>query len=117
MSYYRSVKPKYGNRKTEVDGFYFDSAKEARRYGELKLMQKAGQISDLQMQVPFEVIPGVVSEETGRVMQKPAAYVADFTYRKDGKFIVEDAKGYRTEGYKLKKKLMLWRHGIQIKEV
>lgn len=108
---------KYGNNRTVVDGINFDSKREARRYCELKMMERAGLITELALQVPFEVIPKVTSEETGKVIQRATTYVADFTYRKDGKYIVEDAKGYQTEGYKIKKKLMLWRHGIRVVEV
>lgn len=108
---------KYGNEKVMVDGIIFDSKREARRYRDLKLMQAAGEISDLQIQVQFEVIPGVCNPDTGKVIQRPTNYVADFAYYKDGKYVVEDAKGYRTEAYKIKKKLMLWRHGIRVVEV
>lgn len=107
---------KYGNRQVELDGLRFDSKREAQRYVELKLLERAGEISDLQLQVPFEIIPGVADEQTGRILQKPTTYIADFTYRDHGQFVVEDAKGYRTEVYRLKRKLMLWRHGIRIKE-
>lgn len=108
---------KYGNRAITVDGIRFDSMREARRYGELKLMEKAGEIGGLALQVPFELIPGIVDEKTGRVLQKPTVYFADFTYYEHGNYVVEDAKGYRTEAYKIKKKLMLWQHGIRIREV
>lgn len=108
---------KYGNQKTMVDGIYFDSAREARRYKELKLMEKAGLISDLQLQVPFEVIPKIKDEKTNKVLQRPTIYKSDFTYRKEGKLVVEDAKGYQTEAYKIKRKLMFWRFGIHIQEV
>ena len=107
---------KYGNRKVELDGIKFDSEREAKRYKELTLLERAGEIGGLQLQVPFEIIPGVVDERTGRVLQKPTHYIADFTYYEHGNYIVEDAKGYRTEVYRLKRKLMLWRHGIRIKE-
>ena len=107
---------KYGNRKTYVGGKAFDSAREANRYTELYLMQKAGKIQDLQCQVSFELVPGIKSE-SGRGIQRPITYVADFTYREDDRLVVEDAKGYRTEVYNIKKKLMRWRHGIEVREV
>lgn len=101
---------KYNAQKTKVDGIAFDSKKEARRYRELKLLENAGDIFDLRFQVPFELIPKQKGE-------RAVVYKADFTYWQDGKYIVEDAKGVRTDVYKIKKKLMLWRHGIAIREV
>lgn len=111
--------PKYHNRKTEVNGIVFDSKHEAERWIELRYMERAGMIYDLQRQVPFVLIPKQVDEVTGRVIEREAKYIADFTYRscKTGRIVVEDAKGAKTEVYKLKKKIMLYRHGIQIKEV
>lgn len=100
-----------------MDGILFDSAKEARRYGELDLMQKAGEIRDLQLQVPFELIPAQ-KDERGKVRERAVSYVADFVYYdQDGNLVVEDAKGMRTDAYKLKKKMMLYFKGIAIKEV
>ncbi len=100
--------PKYGNRKTVVDGITFDSAKEARRWGELQLMVRAGYISDLERQVRFPL----------DVNGKPVChYVADFTYHRAGQKVVEDAKGFRTPEYRLKAKLMRAVHDIQIEEV
>ena len=106
---------KYGNRKTYVGDILFDSKKEANRYVELTLMQKAGEIKNLRTQVPFELVPSIRSE-TGKVIQRAVEYVADFTYEQDGKLVVEDSKGFRPEVYKLKKKLLLWRYGINIVE-
>lgn len=123
---------KYGAKKTIVDGISFDSKKEAKRYQELTLMEKAGEIFDLQRQVKFTLIPSqrdsnkvVINEKTGKykivegkVIERECAYIADFVYyNKDGEKIVEDAKGMKTEVYKIKKKLMLFIHGIQVKEV
>ena len=109
---------KYHSRKVTVDGITFDSAKEARRYGELKLLEKAGEIYDLQRQVPFVVIP-VQKDENGKVLEREVKYVADFTYKEKGSLrrTVEDVKGAKTEVYRIKKKLMLYRNGIRIKEV
>ncbi len=104
---------KYGAVKTEVDGFVFDSKAEARRYGELKLLEAAGEIRELQLQVPFHLdVNGV----------HVCDYVADFVYQTtdDGRRttrVVEDAKGRRTPVYQLKKKLMRAVHGIEIREV
>lgn len=107
--------PKYGNRKVIRDGIEFDSVKECQRYCELKLMQRAGLISDLQLQVPFELIP--TQRIDGKVVERAVNYVADFVYRQDGVQVVEDTKGYKTPEYIVKRKLMLWVHGIRIKEV
>jgi hypothetical protein len=87
----------------------FASKKEARRYGELSLLEKAGIISDLRTQVSFELIP----KQDG---ERPISYIADFVYHEDGRTVVEDAKGVRTDVYVIKRKLMLWRHGIKILE-
>ena len=110
---------KYRNRKTVLDGIEFDSAKEARRYAELLLLQKAGEIYDLQRQVPFVLIPKQTDPITGRLLEREAKYIADFTYRscKTGRITVEDTKGLKTREYVLKRKMMLYRHGIRIQEV
>lgn len=103
---------KYRNKKTEIDGIVFDSLKEARRYHELCLLQRAGKIRDLSMQVEFELIP----KQDG---ERACKYKADFVYHMadTGKMVVEDVKGKRTREYIIKRKLMLWRHGIKIVEV
>lgn len=106
---------KYGNRKITRDGITFDSIKECQRYCELKLMQRAGVISDLRMQVAYELIPA--QRIDGKVVEKATSYVADFVYTENGETVVEDTKGYRTKDYIIKRKLMLWRHGIRIREV
>lgn len=108
---------KYGNRKTQIDGITFDSVKEANRYAELKLLQKAGEISDLELQSPFVLQPGFVHK--GKKYQS-IKYIADFTYLCDGKTVVEDVKSPATRKdkvYQLKKKMMLYVHGIEIKEI
>ena len=107
---------KYGNKKCVVDVIEFDSIREGTRYKELTLMQRAGVIHDLNLQVPFKLIPNIKTRN-GHVV-RGTKYVADFTYR-DGfdRMIVEDAKGVRTDVYKLKKKMMLWIYGIEIQEV
>ena len=106
---------KYGNRKIIRDGIEFDSIKECQRYCELKLMQRAGVISDLQLQVPFELIP--TQRIDGKVVERAVNYIADFVYKQDGQTVVEDTKGMRTKDYIIKRKLMLWVHGIRIREV
>lgn len=107
---------KYGNRKTVVDGITFDSKKEATRYAELMLLQRAGEIFDLQRQVPFTLIPKQVRD--GKVVERPVVYKADFVYKeKDGTEVVEDVKGVCTKEYRIKKKLMLWQFGIIVREV
>ena len=107
---------KYRAKKTEVDGIVFDSKKEARRYQELKLFEKAGVISDLQRQVKFVLIP--VQRINGKVVERECSYVADFVYLDEaGKKVVEDTKGVKTKDYIIKRKLMLYVHGIRIKEV
>ena len=124
------MKTKYYNKKTCIDGIEFDSLKEARRYQELKLMERAGMIKDLKMQVRFELIPAQY-EETERVgkngqklkpkrriIEYPIVYIADFTYTdENGDYVCEDTKGFKTKDYILKRKLMLWVHGIRVREV
>lgn len=106
---------KYGNRKVIRDGIEFDSIKECQRYCELKLMQRAGVISDLQLQVSFELIP--THRIDGKVVERAVNYIADFVYKQDGVQVVEDTKGMRTKEYIIKRKLMLYIHNIRIKEI
>jgi hypothetical protein len=108
---------KYGNRKTTLNGVKFDSQKEAQRYATLRLLERAGRITNLQCQVKFVLIPAQ-RDERGKLLERECSYVADFVYFDFalGREVVEDAKGYRTDTYKLKKKMMLWVHGIQITE-
>ena len=111
---------KYHNRKVMVDGMTFDSQKEAQRYAELKLLERAGEIYDLQRQVPFVVIPEQ-RDHNGKMLEREVKYIADFTYKEKGSLrrTVEDVKSEatRTPEYILKRKLMLYRNGIRIKEV
>jgi len=104
----KEKKAKYRNVITEVDGIKFRSAKEAGRYMRLKLLRDAKLITDLRLQVPYELNPGGTHS---------LKYYADFVYKENGVEIVEDVKGCRTELYKKKAKLMLEVHGITIKEV
>ena len=105
---------KYYNKKITYNGETYDSVKEYRRHDELKLLQRAGKISGLERQVKFELIP--VQRVGGKVVERACSYVADFVYWKDGERIVEDVKGFKTHEYKIKRKLLLWVHGIRIKE-
>ena len=105
---------KYHNRKVTRDGESFDSVKEYRRFCELRLLEKAGAVTDLRRQVKFELIPA--QRIDGKVAERACSYVADFVYVENGQQVVEDAKGMRTQEYRLKRKLMLWVHGIQIRE-
>lgn len=92
------------------------SKKEHCRSSELRLMQRAGLISELREQVRYELIPAQ-RDASGRIVERACDYVADFVYRdKDGRLVVEDTKGVRTKEYIIKRKLMLNVHGIRIKE-
>ena len=104
---------KYNAKKTYVDGIAFDSKKEAKRYQELKLLERGGVISDLDCQVKFELIPKQEGE-------RAVSYYADFVYTEaqNGLRVVEDVKGYRQQPvWVIKRKLMLWVHGIRVVEV
>lgn len=104
---------KYRAKKTVVDGITFDSRKEGDRYLVLKGMEEDGSIEDLRRQVRYELIPAF---DVDGKHYRPVSYVADFVYREDGKEIVEDVKGMRTDVYKLKSKLFARRYGMIIKE-
>lgn len=98
---------KYGAERTVVDGITFDSKKEARRYGELRLLERAGVIRELKLQPRFPIaING----------HHVCEYRADFQYEEAGITVTEDVKGAKTPSYLIKKKLMLAVHGIHIKE-
>lgn len=116
---------KYHAEKTSFEGERFDSKKELQRWQELRLMEKSGEIQDLRRQIRFEVIPAQRGPDIirprgkpkpGKVIEHPAYYIADFVYWKDGKQVVEDVKGVKTDTYIIKRKLMLWVHGIRILE-
>jgi len=94
---------KYHNKKTVLDGMTFDSMKESCRYQELKLLLKAGEITDLRRQVTYELLPANGDE-------RGVNYRADFVYQQEGKTVVEDVKGVRTRDYIIKRKLMKWQH-------
>ena len=100
------VKSKYNNRKTKG----FDSAKEWRRNQELETLQRAGEISELNRQVPFVLMPSyTIADKTtkqGFRTVREIRYIADFTYIKNGKRIIEDVKGMQTDVFKIKRKLL-----------
>jgi len=98
---------KYRNKKTEVDGILFDSRKEALRYKELRLLEKAGEIRGLTLQKRYDFeISGI----------KLGFYKADFVYNEGSRAVVEDVKGVKTPVYRLKKKLMKAIYDIDILE-
>lgn len=123
---------KYRNIKTSYDGHLFDSKHEMRRYIELRLLERAKEISSLELQKVFPLIPAQYEEsgevykkgakkglaKPGRCIEKPVVYKADFVYKdKHGNTVVEDAKGVKTKEYIIKRKLMLWLYKIKISEV
>lgn len=117
---------KYNSKKTVIDGIVFDSKKEARRFSVLKALEQAGEISGLQRQVEFVLIPEQREPDTigirggrkkGNLIERKCSYVADFVYVRDHELVVEDVKGIRTQEYIIKRKLMNHIHGIRIKEV
>lgn len=130
--YYRQAGNKYNSKKVVIDGMVFDSKKEARRYNQLKIMENAGQIYNLDRQHKFILIPAQYEQadeyytkgekkgqrKKGKIIERECAYYADFIYQtKDGKLIVEDTKGVRTKDYVIKRKLMLYVYGIRIIEI
>lgn len=119
---------KYGAKKVHDGELVFDSAREYRRWQDLKAAEAAGVISNLQRQVKFVLIPAQREPDIegprggiqkGRLIERECSYVADFVYNIPDKIgpVVEDAKGVRTAEYIIKRKLMLHVHGIRIKEV
>lgn len=106
---------KYKNKKVTFDGEVFDSKKEASRFIELRLLERAGKIQELRRQVEFELIPS--QKLNGKTIERKCSYRADFVYSENGKTVVEDTKGFRTKEYIIKRKLMLYVYGIKIKEV
>lgn len=124
------MKTKYHNKKVKIGDMVFDSRKEARRYNELVLLQRAGEISDLKRQVEIELIPNqyIIEERYSKsgkrlkdkmiLLERKVCYVADFVYKdKDGMEIVEDTKGIKTPDYILKRKMLLFLKGIRINEI
>lgn len=119
-------KSKYGNRKVKYKGEWFDSQHELDRYLELLLLERAGEITDLRRQVKYPLIPAQREPDTigprggvhkGKLIEPEVSYIADFVYEQDGREVVEDAKGFKTDAYLLKRRMMLYLHGIRIREV
>ena len=116
---------KYQSKKVIVDGITFDSRKEANRYKELSLLERAGAISDLQRQVKYQLLPAQYSpvfdkkarKWKQRCVEREVSYLADFVYQQDGTTVVEDVKGFKTKDYILKRKMMRYFHGVEIKEI
>ena len=131
---------KLNNQKVTIDGIEFDSRKEAQRYKELLLLQRAGAIRNLELQKRYELIPAQyetvptgeyykVGSKKGQpktkqiCIEQSVVYIADFVYEEKGQTVVEDVKGFRDPSsatyakFVLKRKMMLWIHGIKIKEV
>ena len=121
---------KYKAKKASVDGIEFDSRKEANRYCELKLLQRAGKIQNLELQKAIELIPAqrerIINPKNGKVkkgkvIERAVTYVADFVYTENGRMVIEDVKGYKGGGayavFTIKRKLLLYKYGIKIKEI
>lgn len=107
---------KYHNKKVEYDGYTFDSIREKNYYIKLKLLEKAGKIKELELQKEYELQPSFkLNNKTSRKI----TYRADFTYKttEDDKLHVIDVKGFRTDVYRLKKKLFEYRYEIEIEEI
>ena len=124
------ARPKYGNSKVEYNGIKFDSKKEMQRYLLLKEAESNGLISNLELQVRFELIPAIKEEYIEhlktkdkvktRTLQLPITYTCDFKYIKDGVEIIEDIKASPSmlpKEFILKEKLMFWKYGIRIRKV
>lgn len=122
------MRSKYGNKKAKANGMVFDSRRERSRYYTLQTLEKAREISDLRMQVSFELLPAIYetvekqlktkTKLVEKCVQRAVHYVADFVYKdKNGNVVVEDSKGMKTKEYLLKKKMMRSLLGIEIKEV
>lgn len=121
---------KYKSKSIIIDGIVFQSKKEGRRWTELRMLERVGEITNLHRQVPFILIPEqrLPGTETyksgprkgqvkpGPVLERKVTYIADFMYEQNGKVVVEDTKGMRTKEYVIKRKLMLYKYGIRIKE-
>ena len=122
---------KYHSQKVKTpDGEIFDSRKEYKRWCDLTLLERAGEITNLQRQVPYLLIPEQRAPSTevykkgsragqpkpGPVLERKVVYIADFVYQENGETVVEDTKGIKTKEYIIKRKLLLYRYGIRIKE-
>jgi hypothetical protein len=107
---------KYKAKKTTIDGITFDSKAEAKRYQELKLIERAGQIKNLSLQPRFTLQEGFVNIHTGK-KERMIEYVADFMYLENGVIIVEDCKGFKTSDYKIKRKLFIHQYQDKYKHI
>lgn len=105
---------KYHSTPTEVNGIRFDSKREANRWLELRMLERAGKIEKLKRQVKYLLIPSQYRD--GKCIERECSYLADFVYVKDGHLVVEDCKGFRTPEYKIKRKLMLQLYDIRLVE-
>lgn len=112
-----TMQSKYNNRKVCCFGETFDSMLECERYKYLKALEQQKVISNLQRQVKYVLLPSQKDSKTRKTIEREITYLADFVYEKGSQTIVEDVKGMKTDVYKIKRKLMLYFHGIQIKEV
>lgn len=110
---------KYGAKKVVVDGEVFDSKKEYYRWCDLRLLERAGKISDLKRQVKYVLI-SAQRDESGKLIEREVSYIADFEYIQDGEKVVEDTKGYKRGAayqlFSIKRKLMLYLNGIKVRE-
>lgn len=117
MTYKPYTRRKYGNKKVTIGGRVFDSKKEAHRYLELRTLEQAGHIYGLECQKRYELIPHQLGSD-GKVIERSCEYIADFVYTtREGETVVEDTKGFRTPDYIIKRKLMLYVHGIRVREI
>lgn len=121
---------KYGAKKIKdpATGYVFDSKKEFIRWCELRILERSGKISNLKRQVKYELLPNQYESyarfsKTGkqlkdgvRLIERGVSYVADFVYTENGETVVEDCKGFKTDDYLIKRKLMLYMNGIKVKE-
>jgi len=107
---------KYHNKKIQYDGYTFDSIKEKNYYIKLKLLEKAGKIKELELQKEYELQP---SYKLNNKTSRKITYRADFTYKttEDNKIHVIDVKGFRTDVYRLKKKIFEYKYRIEIEEI
>lgn len=120
-SRYAPVLNKFSAEKVELDGMAFDSKKEAATYWQLKMAERAGEIANLRRQVKYELIPAQ-KDARGKLIERAVHYIADFEYDelkgpRKGEHVVMDVKGMRTREYVIKRKLMLYVHGVRIYEV
>lgn len=119
---------KYGNKKVEYQGISFDSKREMQRYIVLKEAERKGEISDLELQPKFELVPAIKEKyvkhlktkdkECERTVQFPITYIADFRYIKDGNTVVEDVKASKymlPKEFTIKAKLMRYVHGVAVR--